>query len=475
MIDFWDRAWAIRAAMIHDYYREKERQRDKWKEYCDNTVQEILDDCVALTNALSELLKKQPGVHLHPCLRSGLICLPLYGFYLVQEGGKIFTKDQDFIVQSIFNSFRRDIPFSRQEYLEALTKDNDAKKRLFDLVEVTDDKTGEFWVQFFKLLYRIDADEEVLFEFFRPFMDLTMKFSVLGGVLESELVPILQMFYLRLKIQSIQCRNLPEDDLDLYGDKSYEEHFNEYKKEAYDVLNLTMDSDDEDLNPDLFFRYFTAGIIYQLISRCTRNVEDKVDITKEIFEQCGVPTHNIRDLYKFPNIPEDETTMFEWSAHVYTDPRGPIGWQMLIRGAATYAEARSDKDKPLKVTRAAINFLIGLENYLADKYQMSGFGTMAPVYCSYVVDLAIRDEVMQPNVDGNFKPVYSEPVLSIETMKERNDRKGVNVQTYINPETSYKSAHTIKSGTNKKELNVVWIIIIVVVLFILLFAVNTYL
>ena len=120
MLDFWDKAWAVRASMIHDYYRDKDKQCEKWEEYCSKTVQEILNDCIELTNALINLLKKQSDEYIHPCFRTGIICLPLYGFYLVQEGGKRFSKDQDYIVQSIFSSFRRDIPFSYPEYMVLL-------------------------------------------------------------------------------------------------------------------------------------------------------------------------------------------------------------------------------------------------------------------------------------------------------------------------------------------------------------------
>ncbi|SFH57852.1 hypothetical protein SAMN04487830_102113 [Pseudobutyrivibrio sp. OR37] len=438
MLDFWDRAWLVRSSLIHEYYEQKRKEESRWEEYCSKTVQEILSDCTIMTKKLDDLLKPQTGIHLHPDLKTGIICLPLYGFYLVMGDGKKLTQDQDYIVQSIFSSFRRDIPFSYSEYMDAINSDNKARQELLDIVGVSEDKAGKFWIQFFKTVYRTDADESVLSDFLHPFDDLTMKFSALSGQPESALVPILQLFYLRLRLQIENCRSLPDDKIDLYGDKTYKEHYQIYKQEMMDVLNLTMDEDDEDLNPRGFFKHFTAGIIYQLISRSTFNKEKKIEITQETFDDLEIISFYTANLYEYPNIPDGQMTMFELNAHLYTDPRQPLGWEMLLRGASTFAEKKGDKDKVDKVSHAVVNFLTSLENHLVDKYKFTGLGSVAQIYTAYVLSLVVNEKVSMPFIDENNKILYTEPPLSADVMKQRNG-VGLNTSIYSN-ETNAKQA-----------------------------------
>jgi hypothetical protein len=86
----------------------------------------------------------------------------------------------------------------------------------------------------------------------------------------------------------------------------------------------------------------------------------------------------------------DETTMLAWSMHAFTDLEGnnPMGWILLNRLGGTY---NLETKKSVLTLQEGMNFIIGMENYLFDKYPMSGFGKIATDYATRVLELVSKD------------------------------------------------------------------------------------
>jgi len=390
MIGFWDRVWAVNALAIRDYYREREEQRKKWENFCQQCMQEIIDDGANILKVVSDATSKQSGVHVHKDLVQGIPQLPLYGFFLVLNRQGSICKEQSRLLQMYFAHF--DIPFSMNLFLDATKTDNYTRKDLLDLVGISETYAGGFWVQFFKTLYRTDEDTSCISKVIDSFCSLTMRFAAMSGKTEDYLLAILEKFLLSVHLQADLCRQAPDEVIDFYGDAPFTDHFKTYKENTYKVCRMTMDENDEELNPLNFFTAFSMGIIYQVIRRCTRNRADKIKIMDDVLEKVDIDTE-VDGAYIFKYMEDlhgEETSMLAAMAHIFTDIEedNPVGWIILTRGLGTY-NLRTHEE--MNAVQDALNFIIGMENYLADKYPMSGFGLIASDYGKKVMEIINRD------------------------------------------------------------------------------------
>ena len=390
MIDFWDGLMMAILLAARDYFKERDAEKDRWPEFCKKCSQEILLKCRNIAFTLSEAVSKQSGNRVHQDIPDGCVCLPLYGFFLVLKTQSDVTEEQLHVIQLLFDHF--DMPFTMDSYLAALKVNNDTRKRLFDLVGVSENHAGRFWVQFYKILYRTDSDTAPLSEIIKEFCAIVMRFSALGRVTEEYLLTMLKQFAIDVETQSVKCCSLPNDEIDAYGDEAFTEHFKKFKQETYNICNHTLDADDPDLNPKLIFEAFSIGLIYQVISRSSRTRASKIAIMDDILSKCNVDSE-VDGAYVFKymeDYPLAETTGLASMAHMTTDLESgePFGWLLLSHLGGTYN--LDTKKEPLAL-KEACNFIIGMDNYLADKYPMSGFGDIAFKYARAAMEIVERD------------------------------------------------------------------------------------
>ncbi len=390
MLSFWDRAWLIHAAAVRDYFKEREEQKKKWVDFCQKCTEELLAECRNIANLVDEAAGKQSGIHVHKDLVDGIVQLPLYGFYLVLSRQDGIAKEQSHILRLFFSHFR--IPYSMNLFLSATKSDNYVRQDLLKLVGISEIMAGGFWVQFFKVLYRTDEDTTYISKLINSFCSVAMRFAALSGKTESYLLEILEKFLRDVHLQAELCRQIPEDDVDFYGDASFVEHFNRFKEDAYRVCRMTMDENDDTLNPTEFFKAFTLGIIYQVVRRCTRNRTDKIRIIDDVLAQVDIDGKVDGDyIFKYmEDFHGEETSMLAYMMHLFTDleDRKPMGWIMLTRASGTY---NLETKKNIRAVQEAMNFIIGMENYLTDKYPMSGFGQIASEYSKEVAEIINQD------------------------------------------------------------------------------------
>ena len=403
MMDFWDRAWAIHAMAVRDYFKERDAQQKKWDDFCQKCTSEILTEASNIAGYIQEVTAKQTGQHVHRDLAQGIIYLPLYGFYLVLQRQNGIAKEQSRLLQLYFQHFN--LPFTMNLFLDATKRDNYARKNLLELVGISQTYAGGFWVQFFKTLYRTDEDETYVKKVIDSFCSITMRFAAMNGQMPDALLSILENFFKDVQVQSVLCRQVPDDEVDFYGDSPFVEHFNKFKEEAYKVCRHTMDEDDEDLNPTNVFQGVTLGGIYQVVSRSSRNRADKIRMTDDILSQIDTGS-SVDGAYIFKYMEDlhgEETSMLAAMMHMFTDVEKPMGWIILTRAGGTY---NLDTKKKVQTLQEGFNFLIGMENYLSDKYPMSGFGTIASDYAKKVMEIVGND------IDENVTIVDEETGVS---------------------------------------------------------------
>lgn len=390
MLSFWDRVWTAYAMTVRDYFKEQEEHKRKWEEFCRKCEREILSECTNIVCVISDATEKQAGNYVHQDLIEGIVQLPLYGFMQVLSMQREISAEQKRVIDLFFSHF--DLPFTMDQFLKEARENQFHRSELLKLVEISKTSAGGFWVQFFKTLYRTDEDTSAISKLIDSFCAITMRFSVLNGESEERLLDVLKAFLVNVHGQSELCREAPNDVIDFYGDITFVEHYEKYKKDTYKVCRMTMDENDEQLNPTEFFRAFTLGIIYQVIKRCTCNRQDKIKIFDDVLSLVYTEA-NIDGAYIFKYMEDfqgKETTMLAAMMHIFTDLEdgNPAGWLILSRCSGTY---NLNTGEEIKAVQEAVNFIIGMENYLVDKYPMSGFGKIAADYSKAILEILNKD------------------------------------------------------------------------------------
>lgn len=391
MLGFWDRLWAVSVMEIRDYFWEVEQQKKKWEEYCIKCKLEIIDESIRIADIIMEAAEKQSSSRIHNAVVDGIKQLPLYGFYLVLQDQKEISKEQLQLINSYL--VHMNIPYSYDAYMQTIREKSNSRQELLKLVEVSDTYAGDFWVQFFKILYRTESDTTYINKLIQAFANITMRFAALNANTEDRLLVVLEKFVHAVHQQAILCRSIPNDSIDVYGDAPFIEHFDKYKEQLFLVCNYCMDEDDEDFNPTGMFHSFTIGIIYQIIHSCRRGRADKETMMDDIFSKVDIGINSsAKDIFHYmEDIKAGEnTTMLAYYAHMLTDIKGegPLGWILLNRFGGTY---NIQTGREVSVIKDAINFLMGMENYLEKKYPMSGFGSIASDYARTVLEIINKD------------------------------------------------------------------------------------
>ena len=390
MLDFLDRLWIVHLMAVDDYFKEKEEEKRRWEEFSRNSMHEILSACADIVDIVRKATDKQVGKRVPRELYDGVIQLPLYSFYLVLSNQSGITQEQSQLLQQFFSSFRT--PYTMGEFVSASYSNNEASRKLLSLVGISEKTAGSFWVQFFKVLYRTDEDTECISNLIDDFAKITTRYAALSGKVGDYLFEIEKDFLIAVKTQAVMCRQLPDDEVDFYGDAPFVSHFEAFKEDTLRICRLTLDNKGESLSATDFFSAFSLGIVYQIINKCSRKVEDKIVIMDDVLSCIDIDqTVKTADIFKdMQNINPQGEANLAGIMDMFTslDDGNPVGWILLSRLSGTYNLKTGNN--PIAV-KEAVNFLLGMENYLIDRFPMSGFGRIATDYTATVMKCINED------------------------------------------------------------------------------------
>ena len=396
MLSFWDRMWIVHMHMVEDYYKEREKQRWRWRKFCNGCIEDITNEATNIIKVIENAVSKQDSIYMDNNLFNGIVQLPLYGFHLVLRNQGTPSEDQDRLIDIYLSHLQTG--YSKASFIQATNMNNYARQQLYELCDISDNNAGKFWVQFFKLLYRTDSDVTNVENVINSFCTMTMKFAAMNKKFDSSyLLRILESFINAVHKQSVLCRDLPKDTVDLYGDSPFIEHFNNFISEIQVVLDFTIEEQTEEMNTKEVIKTFVVGVIYQLVSRCHADREDKIKMVDDILSKLNYDL-SVDGKYIFKYMEDlhgEETSMLAAMAHFYTDidNNNPLGWIIVYRMSGSY---NYQTHKPVHSLEEANNFMIGMDNYLNKKYPMRGYGRIAVEYLKRVGDYIQKD--MDENV-----------------------------------------------------------------------------
>lgn len=378
MWSFWDALTVSVVMAARDYYKQRERnilRRNQFKQKC---MESISHETTEICHSVEAVVKKQRTAYMSGSIGDGVQELPMYAFYLVlRNQSTSVTKEQITVIDIFAANFS--LPYSVQDFLRATKQNNDVRSYVEGLVGISKNHAGDFWKDFFKSIYRTDTEEKVVTDIIRKFSDIVMNFSIIGDAKTNHAEYILEKFMEDVGFQSANCRSLPKDSIDIYGDSSYIEHYHIFEEEYRKTIKLTK-ADEDGLPAFEIYPYFCMGVIYQVIEQSAGDVENKALCIDYIMTACGM-----RFGYTGKEIIEAVQSILRgvdnelgwWITNLLdADNENLCFWQIL----ATLIGLCKEKGYDTPLVPELCGFLIGMDGELDKKFPLSGFGDIAKPY-----------------------------------------------------------------------------------------------
>ena len=375
---FWDALTLSTAMAVRDYYRDKEKQKSKQRNFYRKCYNEITDAAAGLVDVASDVSKKANPSYIPSEILSGSTTLPVYAFLKVlQKQGRPTTEQTK--LMDIFFKFMK-YPFAKHEFLAAVQNNNQTRQYIEDLAGISDSKSGTFWRLFFKAMYKTNSGEEPLSKVIEHFSSIVMRFAILGKPDSEVALPICEGFINAVHKQFVECRNLPEEDLDFIGEVSYIEHYQRMKTISRILADKSGDSDELDV--ELMIVYFCIGNIYEVIKQSTRSVSGKAEMLDYIMRSLEIEL----DVDGYEIIQQLQTGgslkgLVSSLCELNPGERGGFWEAILIMG-----DKANQRDMSTNFFKECIGFLLGVESELSKKYHNSGFDESAWSYMSDVMN-----------------------------------------------------------------------------------------
>lgn len=365
------------AMAVRDYYRDKDKQKAKQKNFYQKCNEEIADAAAELVDVISVVSTQANPSYIPNEMVNGSTTLPVYAFLKVLQKQGSPTTEQTKLLDIFFNVMK--FPFLKHEFLAAVQSNNHARQHIEDLVGISDFKSGTFWHMFFKAMYKTNSDEKTLSKVIEYFSSIIMRFAILGRPDSEVALPICEDFINAVHNQIVKCRSLPEEDLDFMGEVSYIEHYKRMKAICQSLADES--GDGEVLEVDQLFVFFSIGIIYEVIKHSTRSVSDKAEMLDYIMRSLEIAL----DFDGYEIIQQFQTDgglkeLIISLCELNLGERGGFWEIILIMG-----DKANQRDMSTSFFKECISFLAGVESELSKKYHYSGFDQCAKTYMSDIM------------------------------------------------------------------------------------------
>ena len=265
--DFWDVLIFTTHMGIRKYYQKADMQKTTPESFCRKCGEEIAGISSAMFDVISAVAAGACPNYIPDEIAQSGGMLPAYGFMKVlQAQGGVPSPEQIKLLEAFFHTAK--VGFTEADFLAAVFDDNKTRQAIEDLACISDSKAGWFWQIFFKAMFKTNSDEKTLPKVAEHFSSIVARFSILGRPDSRVALPVCETFIKAIHTQIVECRRFPGDIAGTSEEIPLAEHYRRMKKICMDLAYAAGDQDNLDM--EQLFSYYSIGILYQLIKKTTR-------------------------------------------------------------------------------------------------------------------------------------------------------------------------------------------------------------
>lgn len=323
--------------------------------------------------------------YLPPEILSGLQYFCLYAFALVLERQPL-TQEQDQFMEHMFRSVS--FPLNKAQYLAAVRTKNADYRAMLEIIELTQNRAGKFWLAMFRSLSKTGGTKEAIHKLLCAFSDIVMNFAMLGKPGSTVAGPIVEAAIRAADIQADACKNIAPDDIDMLGQTSYCEHFHKMRRIFKDLVRQGGDELDMDADSgDFYFDYLILNTVIDLTARCGAPTAVKDEMAERVLRDC-VYTFPLTAVEYLENRVRD--TEFAGLMHSLYFCDGVIAgmfWKVLHM-LSVQAERFEDS---IRFMQVYTSFLMGAEAKLQQEYPGVDFHRFAQRYTENIAQSMVAE------------------------------------------------------------------------------------
>lgn len=370
-LDFWDLTQLNILLNVRDYYRDKEAAERQQEEYEIKVKRELLESGAELGDLVLSVFQKANPSELPREAGEGILLLPFFCFSQalgVQRGP--VTRAQ----REVLDLFTRKL--SVNFGTEAFLTDNGMSRKIHRSVGITMEYAGSFWNLFFKCVYVTEESTDVLEKLAQRMTAVVLRFAVLGKADLDSALALCEGFLQILAAQAVKAYDLPESEIDYFGEASYIVHKQRAENLALSAVRAAGDEGKLDMESTL--SVFFLGLLYDLIDRAKGTVSEKEEMMQFAMQSGQVTV---------PFAVDHFFAQMKCGASEYDGVR-TIKEQFL--SLLSIVCGRADcPDNVVEFAQESTNFLIGIEKKLAAVYPRQGFGRIASPLMSEKIDVVL--------------------------------------------------------------------------------------
>lgn len=361
-LDFWDYLNLSIVMSIQDYYNNETLRKSNEQETITKLYGEIADASEKIFDEANGVFQRtNPNVQPEGTL-SGAVTLPFYGFMQVisiqKTQGRKISPAQDRLLDIFFKSLS--VGISKNEFLYS----DAARNQINELVKITEEFAGLFWVHLFKAIYITGTEEKVLTRISQLYTEIILRFAILGGINSEAVIGICNSFNKGMQVQFEKCAEAPESDVDFMGEVTFEEHGIRTRNIVSELSSSEIDGGEG--KQDMLDCYLVS-LIWEMLRRTRTSGNEKVQILDYAMEHCcldlGLSSSEMIQGMKYGGqIKDIVETMLE-------------GFLVIITGMSY---EYGNEDMSIEFCQECAGYLIALEKKLASQFPNCGFKDLGP-------------------------------------------------------------------------------------------------
>ena len=371
-LDFWDLTQLNILLNVRDYYRDKEAAERQQEEYEVKVKRELIEESAGLSELALSVFQKANPSELPREAGEGILLLPFFCFSQalgVQRGP--VTASQKEILDIILRHFK--VNFGTDAFLT----DHRVSRMIHQSVGITMDYMGSFWELFFKCVYVTEDSTEILEKLAQRMTAVVLRFAVLGKTDLNSALALCEGFLQMLAAQAVKAYELPESEIDYFGEASYLEHKQRAETLAYTAVREA--GDQEEFDMEAMLSVFFSGLLYDLIDRAKGGILEKQEMLQFAMEKSRAEA---------PFVGEDFYVEMKRGNERYANVRGIMDQFLTLLSVVCIRSGHADR--AVQFTQESFNFLIGIEKELETAYPGRGFGRIASPLMSEKMDVVLE-------------------------------------------------------------------------------------
>lgn len=249
------------------------------------SLEKISNSVTAIYKETIAILQELTPNRIPKAVVKGTHLLPIYAcFNVLQNQSVPISNEQDMFLRTYFATI--DVGFSLQDFMNSVRYNNNTRQEMWSNVGISESFAGEYWIAIFRAIKRTANSGNSLVNLVHNYNTIVSDFELMSGIFTDLTSDHRKEFIdaVYYQLEKIESKSETEDVVDVYGEKSIEEHYLRMKEITGEIIEKGQD--DEIL--DQLFGYFTVGLLATFLEKLPIGFKYKCEVLTSLTKDLNI-------------------------------------------------------------------------------------------------------------------------------------------------------------------------------------------